>query len=145
MLDQIKEYLSAINMPEQLVLRVVEIFHFYEKVCLEPIKGMFVSDRIDDEGARVFTSLWFISDNQMMEADEFVGNDKFDLAPYANKLTRIEFRKFDYDFAEANDKSRMSVRIEFEYEMIGDFAAVGRNCDYLRDFTLGYLIPKLKK
>jgi hypothetical protein len=95
------------------------------------------------EGNRVFENLWFFTDGCLLEAKTFVSTDNIDIAPIKNGLSHIQVIKQDYDFKEAEEKSRLFVKCRIESVAQTDMKASGRNCDKLRDLTLKYLLGNL--
>jgi hypothetical protein len=101
------KYLNNIEITEEnLQKRILDIFEFYKNhLCPEPIQDIFVTDYITEE-LREYENLWFFSENYAMEAKKFISEDDFDIT-LLRKINRIEIQKTNYDFRQANLKSRL--------------------------------------
>lgn len=138
-------YFDAIGLTETLRERIETIFEFYRMLCPEDILRVFISDYINQDGTRVFASLWFFSKNYLMEAKEFATKDDFDLAVLSVPMRYLRIMKSDYDFSEkATDKSRLHIEFTLLYEVQGVMKASRENCKFLREVILGCLLSTAK-
>lgn len=147
MRDEFVDYLGAIGVTTTAIGRVAEVYNFYHSIYPQEIPAVFVTDFINDEGRREYENLWFFTDSLTMEAKNFLTGDDFDAAPLRRNLSYWSIKKQHYDFAEATDKSRLSLYFRSEYAGGGitfDLKASGENCDYLRDIFFRYVSPNLK-
>jgi len=137
-------YLESIGTSQTLRERAETIFQFYRQLCPEEIVRLFASDYIARDGTRVFGALWFLSENYVMEAKDFMTKDDFDLAPIAKPLPYLRVQKEDYDFQKATDKSRLHLICGINDKVGGELKASKENCDFLRDLIREYLLPRMK-
>ena len=137
------EYLESTGMTKTALARAEEVISFYVDNCPEKIERVFITDYVTEEGSREFESLWLFSPSLLMEASNFLSQDDFDFASVDTGITRLVTRKENYDFRQADGKSRLNVEFSLGTQISGQLKASGRNCDYLRDVLKQILLPKL--
>lgn len=136
-------YLKSIGMSDVLMRRVETIQEFYQGICPDEIRDIFVNDFIKEDGTREYGSVWFFSQTYAMEAKSFTSKDDFDMTPLRKRLTYWRVEKQDYDFAKATEKSRVLLQIRMDYPVTGEFRASKENCDFLRDVLRKHILPNL--
>jgi hypothetical protein len=75
-----------------------------------------------------------------MEAKNFVIQDNFDIAELPNHVTYCRIEKTEYDFINANDKSRLFIHVNTDRGVTCEFKASKENCDFLRKIFLNRLL-----
>lgn len=138
--QQINDYLAAIDITGTLAERVHSVYAFYSEQLNLEVTDMFVSEYLTQDGTREFDSLWFFTEDFMMEAKRFVRDDNFDLAPIKGRVKYIVISKEDYDFKAATTKSRMNLTVSLETAVSGDFKASRGNCDHLKHIIRKYFV-----
>ena len=137
-------YLGTLGISENLRQRIETIYEFYESVCPDEIKDIFVTDYWKNDGSREYEHLWFFSEKFAMEAKRFVTEDDFDLAVIKNQISHWAVKKNDYDFKMATERSRLYLAIRFGSLTCGLKASSG-NCDHLDRIFRKYVISNLIK
>ncbi len=143
MKPQFSEYLASIGIKDLFYQKVEEDYVFYSDLLDEDILDIFVTEYVDGEGRREYENLWLFTATCVMEAKQFLMEDKFDLMPIKNRVLRWEIAKRDYDFKEAVAKSRMRLQVFLDNNFVCDLKASQENCDFLRDILLKYFKPNL--
>jgi len=144
MKKEFSEYLASIGIKDLFYQRVEEVYAFYSSDFLdEDVLDIFVTEYVDGEGRREYENLWFFTATSVMEAKQFLMEDKFDLMPIKDRVLRWEIAKRDYDFKEAAAKSRMRLQVFLDNDFVCDFKASQENCDFLRDIFLKYFKPNV--
>ena len=139
------KYLESIDVSDVLRNRIEKIYKFYQEVCPDQLKHIFVNDLIKEDGSREYENLWFFSERYCMEAKQFASNDDFDIAPINKRIVYFRVKKKDYDFNKFTEKSRLNLEIKMDTGVYGDLKAAKNNCDYLRNIILKYIVPNLKE
>jgi len=57
----------------------------------------------------------------------------------------LDFKKQDYDFKKATEKSRFYSNSTLDFDFGMEFKASKENCDYLKEIILRYILPNLKE
>ena len=142
------KYLDSIAITKPIQERIETIYTFFCEICGNEIKDIFVTDYVKQDGEREYQNLWFFSENNAMEAKNFIKQDDFDITPIKKNLNYLNIQKQDYDFKKSSEKSRLSLKSVFEGGGIsgitGDLKASKENCDYLRTIILKYFVRNLK-
>lgn len=136
-------YLRTVGMTKPLIDRAAVIYDFYRQIVKGPIPGICVSEYITDENQRNYESLWFFTPRLAMEAKSFLTGDDFDLTPL-QRIVRIQYRKEEYDFKKATERSRLHVSCQDDAAISYNLKASGINCDHLKDISTRFLLPNLK-
>jgi len=139
-------YLESIGVTKPIQERIETIYEAYVEICKDEMKDIFVTDYIKGDGQREYENVWFFSDNNCMEAKNFISRDDFDITPLRG-LFYVRFQKTDYDFKKASEKSRLLVTCLFgetTNAISGEFKASRENCDYLKNLTRKYLVTNLR-
>jgi hypothetical protein len=135
------EYLDVLEMPEAIRERFHRALRFYEETAGMAVEFVHVTDRVDEEGNRLFENAWFFGGNYAMEAHDFVSKDDFDAAVVeAVAIWRVSVE--NYDFEKATAESRMFLTYNTGFTS-GDLTATGGNCDSLRDVLQRFVIPRI--
>lgn len=146
MKEDFKNYLSSIGITTKAFSERIEaIYQFYQDLGLGEITGIFVTDYIQSDGARIFENLWFFTENCAMEAKQFPTQDNFEMLVFYKRIPYWNIKKQDYDFKKATDKSRLYLVFKHDTGIEGSFKASKENCDYLKEIFLKYILPNLPK
>ncbi len=141
MKKEFKQYLDELQAPETLVNRVDEIIGFYSELWNFDPKTIFVTDSINEDGARIHDSLFLINDAGIAEAKNFLYLDDFDFVPI-DKILSWNIASKNYNFIDANAKSRVTLRLLLLSSITFDMKSAQNNCDYLMKFHRDYVIPR---
>lgn len=143
---EFQEYLNSIGIIGNLIERIEEIYNFYLEICPEEIEDIFINEYISEDGSREYESVWFFSDNYVMEAQNITKNDAdaFDCLRIKNSIIRWEIKKQDYDFHEFSGKSRFNINTRFTNGIIGDMKSSQQNCNHLKEIFQKYIVPNIK-
>lgn len=145
MKEEFTEYLEAIGITKPLREKIETVYEFYERICPDEITGIFITEYIGEDGARVYENLWFLSEKFSMEAKQFITKDNFDITPIQKRIYYWTIRKQDYDFKKATGKSKLYLTFDLDTGISGEFKASKENCDYLKDILVKYVVPNLKE
>lgn len=139
--ERFLSYLRSLGLTAVLTERIEDVFKFYEEICPEEIKDIFVTDLIRDDGSREFVNLWFFSKTFAMEAKEFATKDDFDMGPIQGAVQIWGIEKTDYDFRRATAKSRLYLKVNADTHFSCYLNASMANCDSLKDILIKYIMP----
>ncbi len=128
-----------------IINRVDTLLKTFTELCPSEIKEIFISEYIKDDGTRDYENLWFFSDNYMMESKRFITDDNFDITPYNKSVRYMEMLKQNYEPGQANERSRLLVRLNLETEVAGNMKASKENCDKLWSIVFEYFKANLKQ
>jgi hypothetical protein len=145
MKEKFHEYLKVIGMTQTLINRVETLYIFVSGKCPDEIEDIFVTDYINEEGARVYESLWFFSSKYCIEAHMFISQEYFDITPTRNRVVRWEMKKQEYDFTKATEKSRLYLAVRLDTGISCSFKVSKENCDYFKDIFSKYIQANLKE
>lgn len=123
MKDAFIKYLKVIGMTEPLQERVKAIYEFFQQICREEIVAIFVNDYISEDGSRVYEDLRFLSEKNSMVAVNFITEDDFRVGLIKDNIVLLRVRKNDYDFKNANERSRINVDTTYEDGTRSEFKA----------------------
>lgn len=139
-----RKYLKDIDLSKTLIERVERIIKLYNNINNDEIESIFISNTFNEDGKRVFDSLWLFSDNYMIESREFATEDDFDFCSISkSRYWRSELK--DYDFMKANEKSRFSLTVVSTDDFVSDFWASGNNCTYLTEILKQIFMPVIER
>ena len=139
------KYLESMGITKALRERIETIYECCKELCSNEITNIFITDYIKEDGLREYENLWFFSEKYCMEAKQFRTIDDFDIIPIKKRVTYWNIQKQDYNFKKATEKSRLFLRVNFEFGMSGVFKAAKENCDYLKKIILKYVMKNMKE
>lgn len=144
MKEQFTNYFLEMGVPEPYQARVAEIYAFYNGFLGWDINDVFLSEYMDGN-ARIFGSLWFFSENMVMEAKSFITEDTFDALNINKKFVYFEVRKKDFSMSDDQftADSRLTIFIEAFPPRACNIQATQQNCIYLRNIFVKYIVPNL--
>lgn len=140
--QEINSYLQELGMSDVLIDRLHRLINEFSPLMVEEPESIFVSEYVDNEGKRHYTSMGLFSRNYLWEAKRVENEENMDMAYINNKVTYVEITKADYDFKEAGIKSRLNVKYTTgeDLSLSGELRASGKNCDVLRNVASAHLI-----
>ena len=142
--DRLRDYLDTIDAAAVHQERAQRLLALYLRFPGVEPTGFFVSEYPEDDGTRVYESLWLFSENLAMEAQfPAPGEEHFDFVPLSNAVRHVIVEAKEYNLAEASIASRMRVEAWFSENRMGELRASGRNCEALRAVLNDYLLPNL--
>ena len=137
-MKNINEYMQKIRLENSAITkRIIEVAEQVKNVCSEDIEDIFISEYKQEDNTRVFESIWFFTKSYIIEAKNFRLELNLDLVRFQEEYYQIIYS--DYDFANATDKSRMTLKIQFGSGIYGLFKATEFNCDVLKDIFNKYV------
>ena len=139
------KYLESISITKAVREKIEKIYKFYQEICPDEIKGIFITDYIKEDGSREYENLWFFSEKNCMEAKQFIIKDDFDITPIKKRVYYWTIQKQDYDFKKATKKSRVHLKFDLDTGIVGVLKAAKENCDYLKEIILKYVKINLKE
>jgi hypothetical protein len=139
--EEFIEYLRRIGMSEPLIERVGQFFTWCSDLAPEEIEEIFVDDYLQTDGTRLYGGIWFFTRRYTMETGIFVDDQSFDFVPL--RVLRWDVSFSNYDFGEANDQSRMSLRIDVAQGITGSMRATRENCEKLTAILRERVIPSV--
>ncbi len=141
MKDEFTTYLRDIEMDETLIRRVIQLYDAYEPIFPTTPSHIFVEDYINDEGGRVFEHLNIFADRCWLSFDSFVTQEKLNISWLGVKITIAEIDMKDYDFKHSNQRSRLTIQVNFTDQKGGILRGARNNCDYLARIIKEYFWP----
>jgi hypothetical protein len=143
--DEVKEYFSSLGMGESLVEKGLALFDEYSGYLSEPIENVFVSEYRDEDGNRIYESIWFLTKSFVAEAHEITSTGYGDIVPVGAGLTRVQFSKENFDLENADDQARFTVEVRLDKGgLAGVFKASGKNCEHLLTILREYMLPRVQ-
>ncbi len=136
------KYLKSLGMSIVLVKRATQSFEALSRIWPEEIVDIFVSEYVNEDGAREFEDLYFFTACQVVQARGFALQDTFD-ADAVPGLRNILIKRTDFDFGEATEKSRLHVRYHTTMACHAELKASGENCITLTRILTERLLPAL--
>jgi len=137
-------YLESIGITRPIRKRIETIYEFYKEICSDKITGIFVTEYIKESAEREYENLWLFSLKCCMEAKNFITQDNFDTDSIHKRVTGWEIQKQGYDFKKATEISRFSLLFYLPFDRAGSLKASKKNCDYLKEIFLNYIVPNMK-
>lgn len=138
------QYLQSLGLSEILIERAKAVEVFYKTITNHEIDDVVVSEYLQPDGSRVYEGFWLFAGGYVLEAKSFAANDDYDLAPIKKSVRYWNIKKTDYDFNEATDNSRLTVRATLGMGGLGgvsiEIKASKKNCDHLKAIFLKYII-----
>jgi hypothetical protein len=143
--DSAAAYFSSLEMGESLVEKSLNLFGEYGNYLSEPIEHVFVSEYRNEDGNRIYESIWFLTNSFLAEAHEITGTGYGDIVPVGAGFIRIQFSRENFDLEKAEDQARFTTEIRLEKgELAGTFKASGKNCEHLLAILHQYMLPRLR-
>ena len=92
-----------------------------------------------------FDTLWFFSKSYLMQAKNFLQTDSYEIVSYKSVITNIGIDLQNFDFKNANEKSRLNLRISITPSSMGEyyFKSSKVNCNYLKNIYFNYFLKNV--
>jgi hypothetical protein len=135
-------YLDSIAAPAPIRERIRTLLAAYARVVNIADADIFVSDDIDHEGNRTFSSLWVFTSSHAFEAQiSAESGNRLDGTPLSSSIVHWVARSQAFEFEAADPNSRLTVEVWFSDQLLGDLSATGPNCDRLTEILRKHIIP----
>jgi hypothetical protein len=148
--EEIKSYLIDLGMAEAMVEPCLSVIGEVESLLSHPIERIFISDYRDEEGNRLYESMWLITAGQISEIHGyFTEQVTFDVVPVRLGFARLQVshEHFKLTDASAEDQARLAVEVNISTHsnsaLAGTFKASGANCVILAEIMREHLLPLL--
>ena len=140
------DYLENIGISnDSLKNKISEIISYFNKFYSnEDLRDIFVSDYIDQDGNRNYTSLWLIYEDRICEAKNFINEVDIDSTYYTkNQVVYWNLKSKLGIKDDFNDSDRLSLNVTFNKEALrGEFKAAKNNCTYLMYILKEYFVTR---
>ncbi len=138
------DYMEIIGMPKVFIDRAGTIHDFFNMLYPETIDDIFIEDYIDDEGSRIYKNLVFYTKSAIVfEVENFITEEKYSIFSNCERILWYDITKSNYDFIEANEKSRLYIELRTTTNSHISLKASKENCNYLRDIFNKYFKHKI--
>lgn len=137
------KYLTDIGLTSVAIERTDEILDFYQTILKLNISDIFISEYVNNENNKIFENLWLFTSNQVGEAKDFLNRDDFDLVTLENSITYFQIEKEEFNFIDANTKSRLHIHISDKSKTTCDLKASHNNCIHLKAIMEKYILPNI--
>jgi hypothetical protein len=129
----------ALTLP--IRVRIEELLSQMRAFCPEEVKDFFVSDVVQQDGARSYLAIWAFSDSFIMEAPLTPeGVVRFDLVRHRGNVGQLDVSMKDFQWnSPPSEVSRLTVRARFDNELETNLQAAGPNCEQLKQVCVQYL------
>ncbi len=142
--DGLRDYLETIGMAAAHQERAQQLLALYLRFPDIVPTAFFVSEYPEEDGTRVYESLWLFSDHFAMEAKyPGPGDERIDFVSLGKGVRHVVVEAKAYNLATVSAASRMRVEAWFTGGRLGELRASGPNCDALRAVVSDYLLPNL--
>ena len=136
------KYFEEIGMSPVARGRAEEMISLMAGLFDVPIKDVFISDRFDEKGIRSHESLFAITEEYLLESQNFMTNTRVDLALISN-VEYIEADFVEFKPGISSDGSRLNITLQLPPAYFSLFAA-RNNCQYLFEIARS-LVPYAEK
>jgi hypothetical protein len=139
------EYASKLGLGSPILDRVHELCNMWEGICPSPLRSIFISEYVSEDGNKQYESLWIIAEKHAIELPQFVTENDGDIVPLNENVIRVQIERRDFNFDTATAASRLTVIITFTSSLMltGTFKASGDNCVELHALLKQHLLPNL--
>ncbi len=149
MKQNITEYLGSIGMGEVLIEKVKTFHDQYiaiMEILEDSVLSAFVSEYVNEDGQRQYTTLLFFTETQVCEIENFLSDaPTIWLSLITDNLNFVGFSPKEYDFVEDSPASRLNIETRWKHgtSFILNLQASGNNCKQLLEVTRRYLLPNV--
>lgn len=141
------DYYHSIGIKEPLVEKVQFILNEFSKILPEndDIIETFVEDFINQEETRQYSNLMFFTNSKIIDSTFEFPDDEYKIAVYKKNISTIQINKFEYNFGECFNESRMNIAIKLKEppNFNIDFKATRNNCKNLFEIYNKIIIKNL--
>lgn len=142
MKDSFEEYLRQIGIENASFERAEFVITLYTKLLPEEIRDIFVSEYTEEDGTRIYESLWIFTENFVCEARNFLKDNDIDIARKEKEITYTRWRMKEFNFEGVREKSRLSLDFVIRRDVTGQLKASGENCEMLFTVASRHLIER---
>jgi hypothetical protein len=142
-MGDIARYLHEIGVDEKSVGRIEEVMHLYDRLTGNaPVLDVFISDSFGENGVRKLDSLWIFYAGFICEAKNFLASNDFDMSRVSrDSIVYWQIQASGFDFENAQEGSRLAIRVDFNNRVNCILSATGKNCAYLMGVFRRYFSP----
>jgi hypothetical protein len=137
---------SVVGLGDALIARVEGYYEQCQSLIIEPIEDIIVNDIIQQDGARLFDTLYFFTKGLAFEIVNFVSDPTIWIAPLKSLNDGwVQIIQTDFDLKEAKPTSRISVVITWPGGLGGSMSpkASGQNCVHVIDVLKRHVLCML--
>jgi len=141
---QTRGYLEELRMSVPMAERVISLIDEFQSFMGTEPEFVFVENPIDALGAVEFSNLICLTGNSYLEFSISQPNRVLTFLNMGKNINRILMPTMhQMSFIEVTERSRLTVQLCTDLQVISFFSASGRNCQYLLDMTKRYFIPAI--
>ncbi len=144
MKEEFVEYLTSLGATAVVSERVAKILDIYSQLIDKlDVREIFVSEDVNSETKqREWRSLFFFTDDYMLEAKKFVPDTDLDITYVINSIDYMRMRFKEYEPGKPTTaESRFRVEGYFVSEIDFDLRASDKNCEKLWQICHDILMP----
>ena len=143
MKEEFNEYLKSLEATAVVSERVEKILEIYSQLIDKlDVREIFVSEDVNKEKKREWRSLFFFTDDYMLEAKNFVSDTYLDITYVINSIDYMRMRFKDYEPGKPTTaESRFRVGGYFVSELDFVLRASDKNCEKLWQICNDILMP----
>lgn len=145
MKEHFNEYFTDISISDVMKGRIQEIYDELVALYSMEIDDVFLCDIATKNGDKDYVSLWFFSNNHIIECKDFISQDDFDITALRNNVLYFNIRKKKYNTNQdpsSDSSAAIDVLVNSGRVSVG-LMATGKNCAYLKDIAKKYLLPNM--
>ena len=139
------DYLKHIGFTEPPLERATEVVRFCTEIIRFQPSHIFVSEYRNKENRTEFESLFLCDQDRAVEANLVTDRYSYDCVSLKNNVIYWKVHTTDFDWINANDKSRMKILAYFTPPLELTLRASGENCLRLAEVIKCCIIPNLLK
>jgi len=134
-LPEADAYLSEIGVLGDMRVEIDECCRIYETLFENTDYKLFLSERKNNEGERIFENLWFFSEDGISEYKNFLRSESSNIDFVSPKIALpawIDMHAKDFRPGSTGNNSTMSLNAKITTGDFGmKFSATGLNCEHL--------------
>ena len=144
MIESFNAYLTDIGITSQPFLERIEfILKGAKRICNDEIIDIFISNYIKKDFNIEYLGLGIYFKKFIITASEFLYVENFMINPSKIDVDYIIYNATDYNFEEANERSKLQVIVYSNGNPIIEGKGLSKNCDYLKKIVEKYYFPNL--
>lgn len=143
MKPEFEQYLDLLAVTPPIRSRVQALYDLCSHLCPEELEEIFITEYVNSDGTREYEALNFLSARYIMEAKQFLNNDDVDLDVIGGSVRYWRMKKWDYDWEEPSDKSRMTLFVSLLSGMGAELKASKENCTRLKKLLVDRVVPNI--
>lgn len=143
--ESARTYLDEVEASGLIRSRVDFFVELYDAVYGAGVfTNTFISDAINDDGERSWTSLWFWGPALMAECKNFLFVEDWDCAPIGNVKVVSAVSK-EYTPGSITESSRIQLKFYNSESISGTMTGTGSNCVGVTKFLREALVPRVSE